>query len=86
MLQPILAPLIPLLRSALKSYWDIVDVAKSCVAERRQKMAEGKVDRLDMLSKLFKLSEEKDAFDVHDIENEAWIAMSVGVLLLSFIH
>lgn len=49
-------------------------------------MAEGKVDRLDMLSKLFKLSEEKDAFDVHDIENEAWIAMSVGVLLLSFIH
>ncbi|KAM6510768.1 hypothetical protein FSOLCH5_011213 [Fusarium solani] len=70
--------LVPQIRKGKTCYDKIVLAAKQVVKERQQLMMTDKVQRTDILDKLFQLSAEKEDFSIPDIETEAWVSIFAG--------
>lgn len=73
--QSILGLLLPSIRDSFRGFDDIRRAGKFWVHDRMEKMAIGKVERSDLLSKFFQIQDKKEEFDVPDIESEAVTAM-----------
>lgn len=63
----------PTVRAAVKGFDEIRAAGRYWVAHRRE--AAGKIDRVDLLDKFFRVRNEKEGWDIPDIENEACVAM-----------
>lgn len=73
----LLGLLLPSVRDSVQGFDDIRAAGKYWVKDRMEKTAAKKVDRSDLLAKFFKIREEKDDFNVPDIQNESCVAMLV---------
>ena len=69
---------VPSLRRALAASNRIISAARACVARRSQSLAAGNETRRDLLQQLFEVYRdrgEKLDYGIHDIEQEAWVAL-----------
>jgi hypothetical protein len=67
--------MLPSIREGVRGFDEIRAAGRYWVQDRMEKMQAKKVNRVDLLDKLFKIRDEKDGFDIPDIQNEAWVAM-----------
>ncbi|KAL2864115.1 cytochrome P450 [Aspergillus lucknowensis] len=76
--QVFLGLLFPSIRKAVEGFNEIRRAGKFWVDHRLQQMADRKVNRSDLLDKLFKVRQNKSDFDIPEIQNESVVAIFAG--------
>ena len=77
MLNTSLGMVFPAVRASVKGFDEIRAAGRYWTAQRQEELSTGKVNRVDLLNKFFRIRDEKEGWDIPDIANEACVAMCV---------
>ena len=65
----------PATRKMIKGFGEIITASDYWTKDRQKQMETGSVVRVDLLDKFFKIKQDKEIWDIRDIQSQASIAM-----------
>lgn len=67
--------LVPAVRKSIRGFDEIRKAGRHWTNVRKQQMETQRAGRVDLLDKFFKIKNDKEGWDIPDIQNEACVAM-----------